>query len=309
MLIRPFIFALVTLMSIAVFAQPPQPPMPPNWRLGVGPVFGAGDLLRALAARLPGPVAELDCPSLSVHQASAGLLLVICGERQRLVEVGNRRRGDAARIIAIALIDLAADSLELLRLPTAPRWDDTPNAKTATVSFAAVRGESPVPTTELRLNARGTMGALISRGLGSNDVALPGLTAGLELGLRQFWVGVEAHYQRSQPNNERITPRIERTSVRLRTGVEHGHWRFSGNVELQRVNVSKTATYSRTFFAGGLSGGLRLPLSRGISFVVEAGIQGYARRVSIRFDDRPIATSPRVALRFASSLQWTFNAR
>ncbi len=293
------------------FADETEPPIP-SWRLSVDLPFSQTDLARAVAARVPGQPSHLDCSIVEVQwtKMKTGLVAVVCDQRDRVVRINDRRGADAARLIAIVLVELAADELEPLAIPIRAALERSSTMQVGTTE-ATLTSQSSLSAQREKpsIVVRGGLGGLVSRGVQSTDVLLPGLNVSLELGRGARWLGAEVRYQSSRPRNDGLSPKLGRTSARLRVGIDRGIFRASANVASQRLTVTRTAAYSRTSFSAGLSTALRFALGSELWFVCELGVDGHARRVVLDFEDSPLATSPRIGISLATSLQWAFGAR
>ncbi len=230
-------------------------------------------------------------------------VLVLCGDRGRVVALEGRQGPDAARAVAVVLIDLAQAGLP----PPTPPAPPTATAATDTPPRVVVPRE--LPRTRPKSHARGYVGGLLSRGASAADAILPGVIVGGELRLGRVWIGTEFAYSGVRPADGAIEPDVTTSAMRLSAGLSAGPWIGGARATLSRVTIGRTADYTRSLLAGGLIVARDLRVGQGAWIRLAMTADAYTRRVSVDYLGAAVFTTPRVEVAGSVSFAWRFGGR
>ncbi len=305
---------IVSIQPRRVFGDEPAPTAHRSWRLAHDVGFTGSELSLAISARTLDNATELPCSTIDIRREGIDTLLVLCGDSGRVVELGEQSGADAARIVAIVLIDLAqgtrgdAAPPEQARpsLPSTLESLDMSAAKIAPSSQRIVANKTPYP----RLELRGLLGLFVGLGLQGSDVFMRGIVAGAEIHSDHLLAGTELRYASSNDRPQTsLAPSVAQRSLRVFVGGKFARFRVSAAANASRVSVGRTVDYSRTLFAGGLTVGRGLKLAEGVWLLLSADLEVYSRRVVVRAASLKLLSSPRANVNLNASLMWRFGAR
>ncbi len=290
----------------------------PKWHVSTGVAFTMGELERAIAARTLRPARQLGCASIDVRAESPEQVLVLCDERGQVVELGERSGPDAARRVALVLLDLAEDSLEVeisseeeaikpeppsgVSAPEEVAGRTLPPSTKRASSFA--RPALPVHTAGgWHVWGRATVGA--ARGLSGTDALMTTLGAAFDVRFGAFVASLEIHEQRARLLHAVDVSHTLR-SAHLGIGAEVSAVRGWLHVGLSSLRADSGAEYaSRTPFAGA-SFEVPVRLTDGLELAPWTMARLFGRRAAFDLAGRTLRTTPRVQVSLGVALRWRF---
>jgi hypothetical protein len=255
--------------------------------------FGADDLERLVRLRAR-DLTNCACPAVdvaTVQGAAPGLVTVSCPDRRAEVAVDGRTGEEAARQVAIVLIDLATS-----RAAPAPR----PGSATPPVSTTAAGPAAP-PRWSLRLAAGAAWG--FSDGVAVEPMAGAGWSRSPRVRL-----GIDLGFARHSAQAPKATSGAVVDSVPLRAGV--GFSLGSGG----RLEAGAALRAYRAHAASsqlGLREGVFVAATwifRGWSWLhpsLSAGVDLSLRKLEVRVDEQSTLTAGWLAPWLAAGLQWS----
>ncbi|HET6149066.1 MAG TPA: hypothetical protein VFH68_16120, partial [Polyangia bacterium] len=225
-----------------------------------------------------------------VGPMDGGIIRLRVGDKLVYVPTGEQHGAPAARVVALVIADLVADEI----LPAAARVSGD-------VTRAMTDGpRSPAP---MRL----TLGAVLSKGLGGEEMPCYGVEAdlvGRAIG-RMTWgaalgLMVIPHQDTPQPDGFSYKAGIARLLVA---------WRLS-RLELlagpfaSRYALGGSSHHVGTLAGAGVSARLAPALSRGLRLVAGVRVEGYANRIHATWSSHSGFATPRVAAAVSIGVAW-----
>ena len=262
-----------------------EPPLP----------FTADEIARAVAARLSPNPAQGPRRAFLVGPVDGGIVRLRVGDKLVYVPTGDRQGASAARVVALVIADLAADEI----VPAAA----VPAAARASGEVTRAVPAAPRPPGPMRL----TLGAVLSKGLGGEEMPCYGVEAdlvGRAIG-RITWgtalgLVVIPHQDTPQPDGFSYTAGIARLLVA---------WRLPG-LELlagpfaSRYALGGSSHHTGTLAGAGVSARLAPALSHRLRLVVGVRVEGYANRIHATWSTQSGFATPRVAAALSVGVAW-----
>jgi len=259
--------------------------------------FSAEELAQAVRARVPLAAATGDATPVVVGPASAGGVAVRAAGKTAVVRIGDRAGAAAARVVALAIADLAADE-EIP--PVAPALPPAPEAVLAPPRPA--RPALVVPQLASTFEASRGLGAaqpLSFAVLADVIAAQDRLLAGGALG---YW---ETPTQRAgSPDEASFAAVVARLWVGERFG-RRGHLQALAGPFVAPYRLG--GPFARSGLLGGGGAMLRVTAPLGPRFVIVGGLRvdGFVNRLEVSVGDAsPSLATPRVAVALGFGLGW-----
>lgn len=237
----------VTGLTLACMATTARAERAVHVEVAPGVAVTADEVATALRLRIADVGAAL---SVRVRPSGDGVIAQV-DERVRAVALGGRTGVDAARLIALALADLAQVAVEEEAAPLEAGAVVAPARRTRTSLELAVVGSAAAWSAPMAAVAI-DVAAVRGRWLGAAELGAGKLVAGnLHLG---------------------------GGTVRLGAGVRVGNLDVRAGLVLLPVWVSNGAGDQTVLVGGGASARLRIPVAPDLRLVVAAGIDAFATR-------------------------------
>jgi len=250
--------------AIASVSAPAQAERTVRVELVGGAPFAASELVAALRLRLPQAGHAVDVHVLAESDAVS----VEVDGTTREVALAGRAGGDAARLVALAVVDLALDDL----------------------AVAPIEPEHSRPITVALLGS-----ATAWSGLLAGATAELAYVRGNALGV------IEVGADRYVTSDLHITE----GRIRIAAGTRFGWVDVRGGLVLAPLFVSD-GTGDQTLLVGaGASVRVRVPITAGVRFVVAAGVDAFATRTTYVREGMTPITTPWLAQTLSAGMEIT----
>jgi hypothetical protein len=266
--------------------------------------FSAEELAQAVSARLPLAAATGDATPVAVGPARSDGVAVRVGNKRGVVPIGDRAGAAAARVVALAIADLAAD--EVIPSPPAPGPAPAPPPAAGPAAELAPPPSPRAPAVPMVPQLSSTFEA--SRGLGAAEplsfavladlVAAQGrLLAGGGLG---YW---QTPTQRAgRPDEASFAAVVARLWIGERLG---GHVQALAGPFVAPYRLG--GPFARSGLLGGGGAMLRVTAPLGPRFLIVGvlRVDGFIDRFAVSVGDAsPSLATPRVAVALGLGLGW-----
>jgi hypothetical protein len=281
--------------------------------------FSAAELAAAVGLRLTlAPAAAVGATPVVVTSPSPGQVAIASGWRRRAIDVAGAPAAEAARLVALMIVDLVRPEVALpapASIPgpppavPAPAAADTPPPAAASAVVAARRAPLPSPAAP-RLPPRLTLAAAMGIATGTTDAgasASPTVEARLALGSRARLV-LAAAFDRAEAlvrdGQMQSTLAVTTLPVRLGVGARLGF------VELRAGGLVRTYLASGLASRGGAVGGMfaavavELPLGSALVPFGVLGVDVHPQAVAFQFAGQTVLELGRFAPWLAVGLAW-----
>lgn len=318
MTIKPFLQPLGALLvlTIATMASAQERP---RWSIAEGLGFTRSELTSAIEARTQGPAETLPCSPLEVRFEGEHRVLAICGEKAQVIDLGERTGPDAARVIALVLLDLAQSALSLPMEVPPPAAHVPRSAQALEIQVKPLTSlDAPVPVKDpmqwTRTRSTGDThlwGAApvgLARGLGANDATMSWVAASVQLRRSKYVLEVGYSQQASHAEND-LDVALRLRSVHAGFGIDLGAVRGlleAGATSIKSLTLSSYLEY--TAFSG-------VRLERPYEVLPGLELSGWASsrlfqgRADFRVASQTIRTTPRVQFGVGLAVAGRFGGR
>ncbi len=310
---------LIVALPAATKAQEEQEQL--EWKLAPELRFSHAELAAAISARSNTPAEELACAPLEVRLEDAQRVLAMCGTRAQVVDLGSRSGADAARLVALVLLDLAHSKLspQLGRMPPNKPQSALPAESNAPVHPSAAAKTHKPPTAapvarqaseliEVRRSSLKVWGAAnvgLAIGFQHTDTKMSSLGGAMQLWRAPFFVAVGFAEQRTRFDRGLDVPLRSRL---LHVGV--GRDVLGSRASIEIGVASNTALKLATYQEYSVFAGTRVEraILRGLGTEFTAWLAGRAfqRRASFALDGDELRTTPIIQVSAGLAFRWRF---
>jgi len=274
-----------------------QAPVCPSVRVAPGSAlpFGADDLERLVRMRMR-DAAGCGCPIVDVGPVAGGAIAVSCPDRRAEVALEGRTGQEAARMVAIVLIDLAS-------APAAAAAQPPPASPPVAVLASPPAARPAASRWSFRLSAGPAWGfsdgAVLEPTAGAGWSPSPRVRLGIDLGF--------ARHAASTPKTAAPVA-LDAVPLRAGVGLSLGAARLEVGATLRgyraRAGTVQTGLREGGFVAASWT-------FRGWSSLhptLSAGVDIYARPLEVRVDEQVALTAGTLAPWLAAGLAWSRGA-
>lgn len=263
--------------------------------------FSDAELQQALLARLLPAPAEAGPPRARVAPAGPGIVSVRVGNRTRLVSVGGRTGGAAARVVALVMAELLTAEAAPAAVPVAPG----PEAPHVATLFTPQ--PEPVPL-DARRQWRLVVTGGASKGTGSEESPAGTLDADLVTAARSGHLKLAASLGLTMMPM-RNAGRLDEVSfvslaARLLGGISRGPVDLLAGPMASVYDIGGGTTHNGFLFGGEVLARVAAPLSRSLRLAVDARVDGWANRVRVHWAVGGAYATPRVGIGIGAGVAW-----
>ncbi len=274
-----------------------QTPVCPTVRVAAGAAlpFEAQDLERLVRMRMRDGTA-CGCPVVDVGPADGGAIAVSCPDRRAEVSIDGRTGEQAARMVAIVLIDLASAPAEAVPAqttgrPPAPVLASAPAARPAGSRWSFRLAAGP------------------AWGYSDGAAFEPSAGAGWSPS-RRFRVGIDVGFARHSANSPKVAVPAVVDALPLRAGVglSLSGARLEAGAVLRGYRAHAATSQLGVREGAFAAAGWTFPGWSSLHPYVTAGVDVYTRKLEVRVDELVALTDGTLAPWLAAGLLWSGGA-